>query len=157
MYDVGGKLLSGIKSMYVDRLACVLVKGDESEQFRIDSGVTQRYIMSPWILNAYMDAVMKEVKMGMGRREVKFLEGGREWRLPGFLYEYGLVLCGKSGEDLNAIVGRFVEVCRRRGLKVNDGTEWGMVLNGEEGLECKLYVDGIRLEDVSNLNSWDVF
>ena len=26
MYDVGGKLLSGIKSMYIDSLACVRVK-----------------------------------------------------------------------------------------------------------------------------------
>ena len=24
--------------------------------------------MSPWLFNEYMDAVMKEVKMGMGRR-----------------------------------------------------------------------------------------
>ena len=31
MYDVGGKLLSGIKSMYVDNLACLRVKGGESE------------------------------------------------------------------------------------------------------------------------------
>ena len=36
---MGGKLLSGIKSMHVDSLACVRVKGDESERFRIDSGV----------------------------------------------------------------------------------------------------------------------
>ena len=27
MYDVGGKLLSGIKNIYVDSLACVRVKG----------------------------------------------------------------------------------------------------------------------------------
>ena len=27
IYDVGGKLLSGIKSMYVDSSACVRVKG----------------------------------------------------------------------------------------------------------------------------------
>ena len=25
-------------------------------------------IMSPWLFNVYMDGVMKEVKMGMGRR-----------------------------------------------------------------------------------------
>ena len=30
MNDVGGKLLSGIKCMYVDSLACVRVKGGES-------------------------------------------------------------------------------------------------------------------------------
>ena len=35
MYDMGGKLLCGIKSMYVESLACVRVKGGESEWFRI--------------------------------------------------------------------------------------------------------------------------
>ena len=41
MYDVGCKLLSGIKSMYVDNLASVRVKGGEIEWFRIDSGAFQ--------------------------------------------------------------------------------------------------------------------
>ena len=31
----GGKLLSGIKSMYVDSSVCVRVKGGECEHFRI--------------------------------------------------------------------------------------------------------------------------
>ena len=61
MHDVGGKLFSGIKSMYADSSACVRVKGGESERFRIDSGVRQGCIMSPWLFNVYMDGVMKEV------------------------------------------------------------------------------------------------
>ena len=73
-----GKFLSGIKSMYVDISACVIMKRGESEQFRIDSGVRQGCIMSPWLFNVYMDGVMKEVKMEMGRRSVRFLEDGRE-------------------------------------------------------------------------------
>ena len=43
---MGGKLLNGIKSIYVDSLACAAVKGCESECFRIDSGVRQVCIMS---------------------------------------------------------------------------------------------------------------
>ena len=39
MLDVEGKLLSVIKSIYVDSSACVIVKGGESEQFRIDIGM----------------------------------------------------------------------------------------------------------------------
>ena len=68
MYDVGGKLLSGIKSMYVDSLACVRVKGIDSKTFRLDIGVRQGSIMSSFLFNVFMDAMMKEVKMGMGRR-----------------------------------------------------------------------------------------
>ena len=65
----------------------------------------------------------------MGRRGVRFLEEGRKWGLPGLLYTDNLVLCGESEEDLRVMVEWFVEVCRRRGLKINakkqgDGTEW---------------------------------
>ena len=85
MYDVDDKLLSGIERMYVGSLACVRVKGHESEQFRIASGVRQGFIMSSWPFNVYMDGVMSKIKMGMGRRGVTFLKEGRERKLPGLL------------------------------------------------------------------------
>ena len=141
----GCKLMSEIKSMYL----VFRVKGGKSERFRIDSGVRQGCIISPWFFNVYMDAVMKEVKLGMGRRGMKFLEKEREWKLPDLLYVDNLVLCGESEEDLRAVVGRFVEVCRRRELEVNAGKSKVPVLNGEEGLECEVHVDGIHLEHVS--------
>ena len=43
----GVKQLSGIKSIYDDSLSYVRVKGGESEQFRIDSGMRNGCIMSP--------------------------------------------------------------------------------------------------------------
>ena len=54
---------------------------------------------------------MKEVNMGMGRRRVRSLEDGREWRLPGLFYADDLLLCGESEEDLRLMVGWFAEVC----------------------------------------------
>ena len=68
MYDVGNKLLNGIKSVYVCSLSYVRVKLCESECFRIDSGVRQVCIMPLWLYNVYMDVVLKELKMEMGRR-----------------------------------------------------------------------------------------
>ena len=64
----------GIKSMHVHSSACVRIKGGENERFRINNGVTQGYIMSLWLFSVYIDRVMKEVKMGMGRRGESFLE-----------------------------------------------------------------------------------
>ena len=58
-------------------------------------------------------------------------------------------LCGESEEELRAMVEWFVEVCRRKGLKVNAGKSKVVVLNGHEGLECEVYIDGINLECVS--------
>ena len=54
MYNVRGKLLSGITSMHIDNSACVRVKGGESERFKIDSGVRQGCIISPWMFNIYI-------------------------------------------------------------------------------------------------------
>ena len=45
---------------------------------------------------------------------------------------------------LRAILRRFIEVCRR-GLKVNAGKSKVMLLDGEEGLECEVWVYGKRL------------
>ena len=58
---MGDQLMSGMKSMYVDSLACVRVKKGENEWFRTDSGVRQRCIMSPWLFNVYMYAVKMEI------------------------------------------------------------------------------------------------
>ena len=85
--------------------------------------------MSPWLLNVYMDAVMKEAKMG--RMGMRFLEEEREWKLPPLLGADGLVSCDESEEDLKVMVERFVDVCRRRGLKVNVDKNKVMVLGGE--------------------------
>ena len=76
-------------------------------------------------------------------------EEGREWRLSDFLYADDLVLWCESEEGLKAIVGRFLGVCKRRGLKVNAGKSKVMVLGREEGLEFAVCVHGIRLEHVS--------
>ena len=78
MHDVGDKLSNSIRSMYVNSLACFRVKDGESQCFRIDSGVQHGFIMSTWLFNVYMNTVMKEVKIGMGRIGVRFQEEGRE-------------------------------------------------------------------------------
>ena len=67
MDDEDGILLYGIKSIYDNSIGCISVKG-ECERFTINSGEGQGCTMSPWLFNVYMDALMKEVKMGIGRR-----------------------------------------------------------------------------------------
>ena len=54
-------------------------------------------------------------------------------------------------------MGLFVEVCRRRGLKDSAGKSKVMVLSGEDGLECEVCVDGIRLEHVSEIKHLGCF
>ena len=51
-----------------------------------------------------------------------------------------MVLYCKSKEDMK-MVEPFVEICRRRDLKVKANKSKMMVLGGEEGLECEIHVD----------------
>ena len=44
---------------------------------------------------------------------------------------------------------RFIEVCRRRGLKVNEGKSKVMRLGREKGLKCEVCVGRLRLERAS--------
>ena len=55
-------------------------------------------------------------------------EEGREWRLPSLLYADDMVLCDELEEDLMAMLGRFVKMCIRRGLKINAGKSKMMIL-----------------------------
>ena len=71
---MGGKLLIGIKSAYVNSVS---VKGCESECFRIDSGGRQVCIMSPLLFNVYMDSVMNELKMGIWEEWSEISRGGK--------------------------------------------------------------------------------
>ena len=103
--------------------------------------------MSRWLFDKYMDAVMKEVKIGTGRRRVRFKEEGRERILPGLLNADDLVFCGESKEDMRVTVGRFVEVYRRRDLKVNVGKNKVMVWVGRRNWSMRLV--WIRLEHIS--------
>src|SRR5678815_3054874 len=119
MAGVGGRLLNGIKSMYEDSEACVRINGVNGDWFRINSGVRQGCVMSPWLFNLCMDGFMKESEMGVAGNCVRMMENGGEWRVPYLLYLDDLFFCGESEESLRGLVERFGRVCKRRGLKVN--------------------------------------
>ena len=63
---------------------------------------------------------------------VRFLEKGREWGLPCYLYTDDLALMWRVGIRPEGDDGRFVEVCRKLDLKVNEYKRKAMVLGGEE-------------------------
>ena len=73
MYKAKGKLLR-IKSLYVNSVACGRIKGGERECFKSNSGVSEGCIVSPCLFHVDMDGVMREVKKGIEKMGVRFLE-----------------------------------------------------------------------------------
>ena len=103
----------------------------------------------PFALQLVYGCIDERSESGDGEDgDERFMEEGREWRLPGLLYADNLVMYGDWKEDLKVMVDHFVEVCRRRGVKVNGDKSKVMLLGGEEELKYKIHVDGVRLEQV---------
>ena len=77
--------------------------------------------------------------MGMGWMGVRFLEEWKErgWRLPELLYADDLVLSSELEKDLKVMMGHFVEVWRKRCLKVNGDKSKVMALGLEHVSEFK--------------------
>ena len=61
LYGIGGRLLRGVKSLYVDSKACVILGNEVSEWFPERVGLKQGCVMSTWLFNVYIDGVLKEV------------------------------------------------------------------------------------------------
>ena len=61
LYGVRLKLLKAVQSFYIDGWACVLVGNDVSEWLAV--GLRHGYVMSPWLFNVFMDAVVREVNV----------------------------------------------------------------------------------------------
>ena len=60
LYGIGGRLLQGVKSLYVGSKACVRVGNEVSEWSPMRVGLRQGCVMSPWLFNLYIDGVVRE-------------------------------------------------------------------------------------------------
>ena len=65
VYGVGGKLLKAVQSFYIDSRACVRMGNDVSEWFPVNVGLRQGCVLFPWLFNAYMDGVVREMNVGV--------------------------------------------------------------------------------------------
>ncbi len=58
-----------------------------SDWFPVRVGLRQRCVMSPWLLNVYMDGIVREVIARMLRRGLNLVNAdGRKWNLNQLLF-----------------------------------------------------------------------
>ena len=118
-----GKLLNGIKSMYVDSLACVRVKWGESKNLRIESGVRQGCVMSPWLFSIYMEGdgrVYRSSRFDC-RIEVQDLYGWNEFKYLGYVLDESgadVVECHGKVTSGRKVVGAIMSLVNARGERV---------------------------------------
>ncbi len=116
-------MLEGIRSFYENESVSVWVNGELShnlsESFKVEVGVRQGCVMSPWLFNIYMDGCIREMKVGGRDLGARLNVRGVEQPLVASLYEDDTVLLAESEGMLQRIIDEFDRVCKRRKLKVN--------------------------------------
>ena len=112
IYGIGGRLLEGVKSFYVNSKACVRVGNGVSEWFPVKVCLRQGCVMSPWLFNIYMDGVVREVNMRVMERglSLKTNENG-EFQLNQWVFADDTALVAGSESKLNRLVQEFGRVC----------------------------------------------
>ena len=82
LYGIGGRLLRGVKSLYVGSKACVRVGNEVSEWFPVRVGLRQGCVMSLWLFNLYTDGVAREVNTRVLSGGLKLVVGNDNgWEL----------------------------------------------------------------------------
>ena len=122
VYGVCGKLLKAVQSFYVDSRVCVRVGNDVSEWFPVNVRLRQGCLMSPWLLNVYMDGVVREVNVRVLGKGLELLSanGGR-FEINQLLIADDTVLVADSEVKLCRLVSEFGRACEGRKLRVNVG------------------------------------
>ena len=113
MYGINGQLLKAVQSLYEKSEACVRVCREEGEWFEVGVGLRQGCVMSLWLFNLFMDAVMKEVREKAGAVGVMLRDERRniEWKVDRLMFADDTVLLGDSEEKLERLVQEFGRVC----------------------------------------------
>ena len=83
MYGINSQLLKAMQSLYEKSEVCVRVCRVEGVWFGVGVGLRQGWVMSPWLFNLFMDAVMKEVREKAGDVGVTLRDERRniEWKV----------------------------------------------------------------------------
>ena len=145
---IGGRLLRGVKSLYVGSKACVRVGNEVGEWFPVRVGLRQGCVMLPWLFNLYIDGVVREVNARLPGRGLKLVNGNdNEWELNQLLFADATVMVADSERKLCQLVAEFGEVCERRKLRVNVGKSKVMrCTRNEDGARLNVMLNGGALE-----------
>ena len=84
---IGGRLLRGVKSLYVVSKFCMRVENEVSEWFPVRVELRQECVMLLWLFHLYIDGEVREVNVRVLGRGLKLVDGNdNELELNQFLF-----------------------------------------------------------------------
>ena len=74
-------MLKAVQIFYIDSRACVQVGNVMSEWFLVNIGLRQGCVTSPWVINVYMDGVVREVNVRELGKGLGLLNENGAWQV----------------------------------------------------------------------------
>ena len=123
---VGGKCFSLLKDILAQVSRVVSLNGCASDEFKVDSGVPQGSVLSPWLYAVFINDLYRDlVRAGVGIS----IYGKR---VPLLLYADDLVLLARDKGDLRKMLAVLDAFARRWRFSVNNDKS-GIVVAGADG------------------------
>ncbi|XP_068242402.1 uncharacterized protein [Palaemon carinicauda] len=105
LYGVGGKLLQAVRSFYIGSKPCVRIGNEVSECFPVRVVLRQGCVMSPWLLNFFVDGMVREVNARVLGRGLKLMdESDHERDVNQLLFVHDTLLIADSEENFGRLV-----------------------------------------------------
>ncbi len=85
-------MLDGVRAFYRDASACVKVKGEMDECFKIKASLRQGCVMPPWLFNIFMYGVIRKIKAEIGNLGIEMSIDNAKWKISNMLFPDDTVL-----------------------------------------------------------------
>jgi hypothetical protein len=150
MYGVGGRILGAITRMFEEITVCVRIGRKLGWKFKVEVGLLQGRVMSPWLFNIFIDGMVREVNARvLERGEALMGDSGGEWQVNQILYADGTAVLADEECKFQRLVSEFGRVCERRKLSVNVANSKVMRVTRNENVgDTEITLNGIRMEEV---------
>ncbi len=88
-----------------------MADGQFSDSFAIGVGVKQGCVMSPWLINTFVDGCMIEMKAKVGNTGSRLKLNGVDWPVARGLFPDDTVVLTENERELQRLVDQFHSVC----------------------------------------------
>uniref|UniRef100_A0A8D8YBA7 Craniofacial development protein 2 n=3 Tax=Cacopsylla melanoneura TaxID=428564 RepID=A0A8D8YBA7_9HEMI len=141
---IDGKDLRIITNLYWNQTAVLRVDYEHTEQVEILRGVRQGCIISPILFNLYSEYIFKEALADLD--EGISINGVH---LNNLRYADDTIVFADTLEGLQQLMNKVTETSKKYGLDINTNKTKFMIISKENITGANLYVEGKRIERVS--------
>jgi hypothetical protein len=118
-------------------------------KFKVDLGLRQDCLLSPWLLKIFIDGVVRDVNSTVIERVALVSYKDREWQLNQILYADDTALLADEEDKLQSIVTEFGKVCERRKLSVKVAKSQVMRVTRRKNVDnLNITVNRVKMEEV---------